>query len=74
MYLKEFYHTKKEAEDAAVRAAGKFGFVNDGQRTEAAGFDYIAREAINDERSGDVPAFIAYDVSGQIAGVFAFPE
>lgn len=72
MYPKEFYHTKKEAEQAAVTAAGKFGFVDEGE-TVATNFDYIAHDAINDDRDGDVPAFWAHDVNGEIMGVYAYP-
>ena len=73
MYPKEFYHTKREAEQAAVAAAGRFGFVDDQGETDTTNFDYIAPDAINDDRDGTVPAFWAHDVNGVIMGVYAYP-
>lgn len=71
-YKKEFYHTREDAYEAAKSAAGETGFVEDNQMTSAEHFDFIALDAICDERSGDVRAFIADDEDGSIVGIFAY--
>lgn len=73
MYKKEFYHTKEEAYEAASIAAGENGAIRDDYCT-ASGFDYIAPDAINDDRDGNCLAFWAYSEDGCIKGVFCYSE
>lgn len=73
MYKKEFYHTKEDAYSAALLAAGERGIIDTNTCT-ASGFDFIAPDAINDERDGDCLAFLAYSEDGCIKGVFGYSE
>lgn len=73
MYTKEFYHNCEDAREAAVNAAGQTGIIQDGNCT-ATGFDYISRDAINDDRDGDCKAFIVTGQDGNIIGVYAYAE
>lgn len=73
MYKKEFYHTKSDALNEANEAAGKEGFVKEMQ-TDADNFDFIALDAINDDRDGVCPAFWVFNEKGEIEGVFAYAE
>lgn len=71
MYKREYYHTKEDAYNAAFEAVGEKGIIDDNS-CNASDFDYIARDAINDERDGDCNAFWAFNETGLLIGVYAY--
>lgn len=73
MYTKEFYHTKADAYEQALTTAGENGIIKDDYCT-ASNFDYISRDAINDDRDGDCHAFWTYTDDGELVGVYAYAE
>ena len=73
-YPRHFYHTIADAREAATEAAGKDGIIKQGTTDAGRGFDYISRDALNDDRDGEVPAFLALDSNAKIVGVFAYNE
>ena len=73
MRRKEFYHTKKDACDAAYESISdeKDGFIEPGL-CNALNFDFISPDAINDEREGMCHCFWVYNNDGIIVGAFAY--